>query len=132
MYRNYKEDPYFGGIGQCIKIFATGPFVDNSGPFEVDVGDNVQVKVEGSLLSSPGYTVKNVIHVDATDVPGVSFNVTAIYTDCSKCKVMRHDYVDGACSLWQPQSALGQDVNCCHFIYDLVCGPKKYPVCEDV
>ncbi|KAL3210715.1 hypothetical protein MRX96_008658 [Rhipicephalus microplus] len=132
MYRNYKDDPYFGSAGQCIKIFATGPFVDNSGPFEVDVGDSDKIKVEASLLSSPGYTVKNVIHVDVTEVPGLSLNLTAIYTDCSNCKVIHHDYVnEQACSLWQPQSTLGQDVKCCHFIYDLLCGPK-YPVCEDI
>ncbi|KAL1474555.1 hypothetical protein MTO96_037883 [Rhipicephalus appendiculatus] len=131
MYRNYKDDPYFGGIGKCITISGTGPFEDNSGTFEVDVGGDLQVNVRATLMSSPGYTVKNVIHVDGTDAPEISFNLTSIYADCSRCMVIRHDYIDGGCCLWQPESARGQDVECCHFIYDLVCGPK-YPLCEDV
>ncbi|XP_049520941.1 uncharacterized protein LOC125944474 isoform X2 [Dermacentor silvarum] len=131
MYRNYQEDPYFGDSGKCITIIMTSPFENNYGTFEVDVGDYVKVSVTATLMSSPGYTVKNVIHVDPTDVPGISFNITSVYTDCGNCKVVLHSYIDGGCSLWQPESTLGQDVKCCQFIYDLVCGPK-YPLCEEV
>ncbi|XP_077532561.1 uncharacterized protein LOC144144931 [Haemaphysalis longicornis] len=129
MYRSFDYDVYFGGDPTCLVISASGPFENDSGKFTVGVGGTVKVNVTATLTSSPGYEVQNIIHVVADEVPQVNFNLTSVYTDCESCKVLRHSYADGGkgCSLWQPKQALGTNVTCCHFVYDLVCGTStKY------
>ncbi|XP_077532558.1 uncharacterized protein LOC144144927 [Haemaphysalis longicornis] len=128
IYRNYAYDPYFGGDPVCVVINEDGPFQNGVGTFTVEYGDS-QANVKVTLESSPGYTAKNVLYTEVVDVPGLNFNFTAAYRDCSSCKVMRHSYINqgASCSLWKPASALGQENSCCEFIFDLVCGTStKY------
>ncbi|XP_077489473.1 uncharacterized protein LOC144100379 [Amblyomma americanum] len=134
MHRNYEEDPLFGGDAKCIIITETGPFVGAYAPFTVQYGGDQTANVKARLLSSPGYTVKNIIQVEVVDVPGIIFNLTSIYTDCARCKVFRHSYIDNGkgCSLWKPKAALNEDIPCCEFVYDLVCGVSpKYQIYEN-
>ncbi|XP_077532557.1 uncharacterized protein LOC144144926 isoform X2 [Haemaphysalis longicornis] len=125
---NYAYDPYFGGEPVCIKINEAGPYQNGAATCSVTYGDE-QASVDVSLMSSPGYTAKNVLHAEVPGAPELSFNLTAVYRDCSNCKVFRHSYIDqgAGCSYWKPASALGKEESCCEFIYDLVCGTSpKY------
>lgn len=131
IYRSFENDPYFGGSPTCIAVYENGPFENGSGGITVEVGGTNKVNATATLMSSPGYSVKNVVNVEVDGDPEVNFNVTSVYTDCERCKVLRHSYADGGrgCSLWQPESAIGQNITCCHFIYDLVCGTStKYDI----
>ncbi|KAK8760749.1 hypothetical protein V5799_027984 [Amblyomma americanum] len=94
MYRNFKEDPFFGGDAKCIVVWQEGPFVNNSAILRAEYGGNHTVSAKTTLLSSPGYTVKNVLHAESLTVPGLGFNLTSVYTDCSRCKVFRHSYIE--------------------------------------
>ncbi|XP_077551347.1 uncharacterized protein LOC144165098 [Haemaphysalis longicornis] len=128
MQRNYRFDPYFGGFPGCITISPTGPFVDNTQKFSVKAGV-LPIPVTATLLSSPGYTVKNVINVKPDMLKLINLNVTSVFTTCKDCKVMLHSYIDNGkgCSLWKPESALDKESTCCEFVYDLVCGTSpKY------
>ncbi|XP_077534944.1 uncharacterized protein LOC144146860 [Haemaphysalis longicornis] len=131
MYRSFENDPYFGGSPMCIAVYENGPFENGSGGITVEVGGKDKVNATATLISSPGYEVKNVLNISVDGAPEVMFNVTSVYTDCESCKVLRHSYADGGqgCSLWQPESALGQNITCCHFIYDLLCNTStKYDI----
>ncbi|XP_077551349.1 uncharacterized protein LOC144165101 [Haemaphysalis longicornis] len=128
--RNYEIDPYFGILPACTTISAAWPFSNNTGKFKVQVG-TLPIYVTITLMSSPGYTVKNVLNVRPDLLPRIipSLNVTSLYADCSACKVMRHNYIQRGkgCSLWRPESALDRKDQCCDFAYDLLCGPSpKY------
>uniref|UniRef100_A0A023G9B5 Putative lipocal-1 1 n=1 Tax=Amblyomma triste TaxID=251400 RepID=A0A023G9B5_AMBTT len=134
MYRNYKEDPLFGGEAKCIIIAETGPFVDGSSTFQVQYGGNNTVNVKATLLSSPGYSVQNVIQIQSIDVPQIIFNITSVYTDCRRCKIFRHSYIENGqgCTLWKTEASLNEDLACCEFVYDLVCGTsRKYQVYDN-
>ncbi|XP_077534945.1 uncharacterized protein LOC144146861 [Haemaphysalis longicornis] len=131
IYRSFENDPYFGGSPKCIAVYENGPFENGSGGITVEVGGTQKVNATATLVSSPGYSAKNVINAVVDGPPEVSFNVTSVYTDCGSCKVLRHSYADGGqgCSLWQPESAIGQNITCCHFIYDLLCNTStKYDI----
>ncbi|XP_037515382.1 uncharacterized protein LOC119391806 [Rhipicephalus sanguineus] len=137
VYRNFEEDPYFGGNATCIRATETGPYTDGSTPATVQYSPNVSLNVTFTLVSSAGYDAKNVIKVHSGDDPNVTFNYTTAYRDCQRCKVYRHSYIDGGkgCSLWKPQSQLGMNDTCCDFVFDLLCGTSnKYqnyaPGCE--
>ncbi|XP_077532566.1 uncharacterized protein LOC144144935 [Haemaphysalis longicornis] len=133
IYRSFEQDPYFGGSPTCIEFSESGPFENGSGPVTGEIGGNTTVEAIATLMSSPGYVVKNVLNLRTVEAPEVNVNLTAVYRDCGSCKVMRHSYIDGGkgCGLWQPKSAIGEDVTCCEFIYDLVCGTgPKYQVYE--
>ncbi|KAL1476592.1 hypothetical protein MTO96_036402, partial [Rhipicephalus appendiculatus] len=67
-------------------------------------------------------------------LPPLNFNLTTAFRDCSKCQVFRHSYIPGGknCALWQPKSAIGENIPCCDFVFDLVCGVSpKFQVYED-
>ncbi|XP_077532565.1 uncharacterized protein LOC144144934 [Haemaphysalis longicornis] len=133
IYRNFENDPYFGGSPKCIEFSEPGPFVNGSFPVIGTVGGNVTLDTVVTLMSSPGYTEKNVLNLRAVQAPDVNFNLTAAYRDCDRCMILRHSYIDGGkgCGLWQPDIALGEDISCCEFIYDLVCGTSpKFQVYE--
>ncbi|XP_077532562.1 uncharacterized protein LOC144144932 [Haemaphysalis longicornis] len=136
IYRSFQCDPNLGGNPTCVAAFQTGPFENSSGQFGIQVGNEVSNDATVTLLSSPGYEVQNVINVAFNKAPEVNYDVTGIYTDCDSCEVLRHNYADGGkgCALWQPKRAIGTDINCCQFVYDLVCGTGKkyqlYDKCE--
>ncbi|KAK8783248.1 hypothetical protein V5799_015411 [Amblyomma americanum] len=131
MYRNYEEDPLFGGDAKCIIITETGPFVGAYAPFTVQYGGDQTANVKARL------SVFTWIHCEehySGGMPGIIFNLTSIYTDCARCKVFRHSYIDNGkgCSLWKPKAALNEDIPCCEFVYDLVCGVSpKYQIYEN-
>ncbi|XP_077534949.1 uncharacterized protein LOC144146863 [Haemaphysalis longicornis] len=136
MYRSFENDPYFGGSPMCVAVSASGPFENGSGKVKVQFGGKETVEITNTLMSSPGYEVLNVINVVPVADPEVNVNVTCIYRDCESCKVLRHTYADGGqgCAVWQPKRAIGKNVTCCHFVYDLLCGASKkyqcYEKCE--
>ncbi|XP_077532563.1 uncharacterized protein LOC144144933 [Haemaphysalis longicornis] len=99
----------------------------------MQIGNGVPQEATATLMSSPGYEVKNVINVAANGAPEVNYNLTSVFVDCGSCEVVRHSYADGGkgCALWQPKGEIGTDITCCQFIYDLVCGTStKYQLYE--
>ncbi|XP_077532560.1 uncharacterized protein LOC144144929 [Haemaphysalis longicornis] len=134
MYRSFEYDPYFGGNPTCISVTQSGVYENSAADFSVELGATDKLNVTATLMSSPGYDVQNVLNVVAIGAPEVNFNLTVAYVNCESCKVIRHSYADGGkgCSLWQPKAALGQDVTCCHYVYDLVCGTStKYQLYDN-
>ncbi|XP_077491839.1 uncharacterized protein LOC144102443 [Amblyomma americanum] len=134
VYRNFEEDPYFGGDAKCMIITQTSGSHGGTGLFKVEYGGNQVTRVRGTPISSPGYKVKNVVQVESLKDRGVRFNLTSVYTDCSSCKVLRHSYADEGkgCSLWQTKSTISETNSCCDFVFDLVCGTsEKYQIYDD-
>ncbi|KAL1414934.1 hypothetical protein MTO96_029975 [Rhipicephalus appendiculatus] len=97
--------------------------------------------LKDTLLSSPGYTTKNLVHVQSAapgeqpgEHPEVDFYLTCAFVDCYRCRVMRHHYIDGGagCTLWKPESKINERDECCEFIFDLLCGTlPKYHISDN-
>ncbi|KAK8784508.1 hypothetical protein V5799_009127 [Amblyomma americanum] len=115
IYRNFESDPYFGGEAKCIRTGPTGPLVDSSLNTTFEYGSDGKIGAplsrlqdvlplpQGSfcdndflvtLMSSPGYTARNVIHFQPRDESLEAFNFTVAYRDCQRCKVFRHGYIE--------------------------------------
>ncbi|KAK8761690.1 uncharacterized protein LOC144121832 [Amblyomma americanum] len=134
LYQNFESDPFFGGAGMCFRVTDTGPYVDGSTTATVQYSPDVSLDVLLTLVSTPGYEVKDVVNVQSVNDPSVTFNFTTAYTDCDSCMIFRHSYTESGkgCSYWVPESKLGVNNTCCEFIYDLLCGASpKYQVYED-
>ncbi|CAN8018181.1 unnamed protein product [Ixodes persulcatus] len=120
LYRNYESDPAFGGTDPCIEFTCLGPAVDGAFPFIIRYGDT-SANVTLTSSASEGYTTNNLLHFKP-DGQDESMLVTASYSDCMTCVVFRSTYLnDGACSLVVPESALGKDLSCCDYLFDLLC-----------
>ncbi|XP_075540040.1 uncharacterized protein LOC142574937 [Dermacentor variabilis] len=96
MYRNFEDDPFLGGKSKCLKGTEAGEVVDDPtmATFEYSPDGILNTKIK--LMSSPGYTAKNVINVQPVDSPGSSINLTISYHECGSCKVIRHSYINEA------------------------------------
>ncbi|XP_077534952.1 uncharacterized protein LOC144146865 isoform X2 [Haemaphysalis longicornis] len=68
IYRSFEYDEYLGGSPACLAVYQTGSFENGSGPFTIQIGDGVPTDASATLMSSPGYEVKNVINVVADGV----------------------------------------------------------------
>ncbi|XP_070388515.1 uncharacterized protein [Dermacentor albipictus] len=106
MYRDFEEDPYLGGKSKCVKGTETGDFVGDSAvvifEYPPDTIKNTTIK----LMSSPGYTAKNVLNVQPIDGKG--------------------------CSIWVSGAELGQPHPCCEYIFELLCGfHRTYQIYDD-
>ncbi|XP_049520496.1 uncharacterized protein LOC125944217 [Dermacentor silvarum] len=124
VYRNFEEDPYLGGKTKCIKGTHTGDLVGDSAVVIFEYPPDGIINTIIKLMSSPGYTAKNVLNVQPVDQPGSSVNLTISYQDCHSCKVIRHSYINEGkgCSLWVTGAGLGQPHTCCDYIFELLCG----------
>ncbi|XP_077534948.1 uncharacterized protein LOC144146862 [Haemaphysalis longicornis] len=130
--RNFESDPYLGGTAKCLRSSQNGPTNDDgSVPVNFQFDPDGFINTTFTLMSSPGYTAKNVINVKLDDGSGEVFNLTAAYRDCPKCKVLRHSYIDNGtgCSYWVTDKALNDNNTCCEFIYNLICDQsEKYEI----
>ncbi|XP_077511324.1 uncharacterized protein LOC144121800 [Amblyomma americanum] len=134
VYRNFESDPYFGGNGTCIRTTETGPYTNGSTTAIAQFSPNVSLDVILTLVSTPGYDVKNTINVESTTDPSIALNLTVAYRDCENCKIFRHSYINSGqgCSYWVPESKLGVNNSCCEFIFDLLCGTSpKYQIYQN-
>uniref|UniRef100_V5H5M2 Putative lipocal-1 1 n=2 Tax=Ixodes ricinus TaxID=34613 RepID=V5H5M2_IXORI len=120
LYRNYESDPAFGGTDPCIEFTCLGPAVDGAFPFTIRYGDT-SANMTLTLSASEGYTTQNLLHFQQIGQKE-SMLVTASYSDCMTCVVFRSTYInEGACSLIVPESALGKELSCCDYLFDLLC-----------
>nr|XP_054923053.1 uncharacterized protein LOC129382859 [Dermacentor andersoni] len=95
MYRNFEEDPLLGGKSKCLKGTEAGEVVDDPTMATFEYSPDGMLNAKMKLMSSPGYTAKNVINVQPVDIsdPGSSINLTISYHECGSCKVIRHSYI---------------------------------------
>ncbi|XP_077507995.1 uncharacterized protein LOC144119179 [Amblyomma americanum] len=123
MYRNFEADPYLGGKTKCLRAMQKRVFENDAVLTTFESSPGVSIDVVVTLMSSPGYTAKNIMNFQPENVPGTSLNVTMPYIDCNLCKVMRHSYIsNGAgCSMWVPERSLQVKHQCCDFIFELLC-----------
>ncbi|XP_077532567.1 uncharacterized protein LOC144144936 [Haemaphysalis longicornis] len=131
IYRNFKSDPYFGGDAKCVRTGPTPPLVDSQFNTTFNYGENGALEVTIRVMSSPGYTAKNILNIMPLNSAQAPFNFTVAYRDCQRCKVFRHSYINNGagCSYWLTDEALGDEKTCCEFIYDLLCGTsEKYTI----
>ncbi|KAK8770431.1 hypothetical protein V5799_013104 [Amblyomma americanum] len=132
LYRNYEYDPNYGGMAKCVYATQHDPVVRDSTVMTFNYGGNKR-PAKITFGCGPGYTEKNVASIKHLDGSNASFNLTAVYLDCSQCHILRSDYIDGGagCMLWVPGDALNEDHTCCDFIFDLLCGTSpKYQIYE--
>uniref|UniRef100_A0A034WYV1 Lipocalin 28 n=1 Tax=Rhipicephalus microplus TaxID=6941 RepID=A0A034WYV1_RHIMP len=124
MYRDFEDDPYLGGKSKCVKGTQTGEYVDDSTLVVFEYPPNGVINTTFKLMSSPGYTAKNVVNVQPVDQPGSSVNLTISFRDCHSCKVIRHSYINEGrgCSMWVAEADLGNPHPCCEFAFELLCG----------
>ncbi|KAL1452331.1 hypothetical protein MTO96_027920 [Rhipicephalus appendiculatus] len=140
IYRNYELDPLYGDSTHCANatVVATDP--DEPAFWTKEQGETTKF-LKDTLLSSPGYTTKNLVHVQSarpgkqpSKRPEIDLYMSAVFVDCNSCKVFRHHYIDGGagCTLWKPESKINQRDECCEFIYDLLCGTSpKYHISDN-
>ncbi|XP_049270865.1 uncharacterized protein LOC119388998 isoform X2 [Rhipicephalus sanguineus] len=133
IYRNFANDPYLGGDAKCLRTGSTGALADSSLNTTFKYGSRGVLHVTFTLMSSPGYTAKNVVYYHPTKSNLGDFVFTVAYRDCEKCKIFRHNYIkNGAgCSYWLTDEALNEKNTCCEFVYALLCGPDKYKIYDD-
>uniref|UniRef100_A0A023GDQ4 Putative lipocalin-2 1 n=1 Tax=Amblyomma triste TaxID=251400 RepID=A0A023GDQ4_AMBTT len=124
IYRNFKNDSLLGGEAKCVSAGPTGPLINSQVQSPFQYGSDGLLEATITLVSSPGYTVGNVLEIAPQDGSAPPVNLTVAYRDCKTCKVFRHDYVDNGngCSYWVTDEALGEDTTCCEFVYKLLCG----------
>ncbi|XP_054934203.1 uncharacterized protein [Dermacentor andersoni] len=107
MFRNYYEDPNFGGHSKCLRYNRFGTYENFTTKMVFTFGEHGTQNTTGKFVleSSPCYTGKN-IHS---------------FTPDSR----------NGCSLWRRRGTLDEPNDCCEFIYDENCGSSpKYPVYE--
>ncbi|XP_040077357.3 uncharacterized protein LOC120849242 [Ixodes scapularis] len=126
VYRNYENDPAFGGTAKCAKFTSLGP--EENGVYTMLVQfTDTSITVVTNLTSYEGYDVDNLQYFHALGQDD-SVLLYIAYLDCQECVVFRNSYItDDACTLLVPESALEKHT-CCDFIFDLLCGttPKYY------
>ncbi|XP_042147305.1 uncharacterized protein LOC121836469 [Ixodes scapularis] len=124
IYRNYENDPAFGGTEKCGRFTSLGPGENGSFPMLIQYGQS-SVKVLSTPAASDGYDVQNLKYFQAVG-ENVSLLVYVAYVDCQQCIVFRNSYInDEACTLLLPASGLEKNATCCDFIFDLLCGTKQ-------
>ncbi|KAG0428195.1 hypothetical protein HPB47_024808 [Ixodes persulcatus] len=132
MYRSFKTDPFFGNTAKCARFTGTSPVVNGSTEANIEFSPDGKSGIKIKLISSDGYTHKNVLRVSLKDLEEVSVDVSVAYVDCNVCKVLRHTYISKtACSVLLPTTQLHQPNTVCDFVYDLLCGTKKYQIYDD-
>ncbi|CAN7989291.1 unnamed protein product [Ixodes hexagonus] len=127
LYRNFENDPAFGGMAKCVRFTSVGPGEDRSFPMVVQYG-NTSTDILTSISSFEGWNAYNILHFQPAG-QNVSLLVYVGYSGCKECALFRNTYIDDhACTLVVPESALRKDIMCCHFVFDLLCGttPKYY------
>lgn len=136
-YRNYEYDEAMGGTAKCVSGTVSGPREGDDVPLLLhqDHDDDYSGEANLTLKSSEGYDAKNVmeLRVAGNNDPVETY---AAYATCRDCAVTRHPYITDApgpaCGLWVTYSGLGDDHECCDFIFDLLCGTtSKYQISDE-
>ncbi|KAM7282669.1 uncharacterized protein LOC120849734 [Ixodes scapularis] len=125
LYRNYEEDPNFG-TSKCVRFSQVGPEEEGGYHILIEYGEEPQsANALFTLASTEGYTSKNQLNF-VPEGQEDSLPLYLSFMDVGKCTVYRSIYVkEDACTVVAPKSQLGQSTTC-DFVYDLLCGPKKY------
>ncbi|XP_049521989.1 uncharacterized protein LOC125944774 [Dermacentor silvarum] len=140
VYRNYEDDPVFGDSTYCAYTTVAVSDPENSVIWTKEQGETTRY-LKNTILSSPGYTSKDLVHVESAEPgkqpgehPEIDVYMRSIYINCNSCKVFRHLNIDAGagCTLWKPKSKINQRDACCEFIYDLLCGTSpKYHISDN-
>lgn len=134
MYRDFEEDPYLGGKAKCVTGTETGDYEDGAAIVVFEFPPDEVLNTTITLMSSPGYTAKNILNVQSIDAPYMNENLTIAFRDCHSCKVVRHSYIEKGtgCSIWYTHKELHIDHPFCDFIFELLCGIKPtYQIYDD-
>nr|XP_054930627.1 uncharacterized protein LOC129386575 [Dermacentor andersoni] len=100
IYRNYEVDPLHGDSTYCVSATAITSDPDNSAIWTKEQAKHTRF-LKDTLLSSPGYTSKNLVHVQSAEPgkqpsenPEYDFYMASVFINCNSCKVFRHLYID--------------------------------------
>ncbi|KAG0428196.1 hypothetical protein HPB47_024809 [Ixodes persulcatus] len=105
MYRSFETDPFFGNTAKCARVTGKSPVVNDSTEANIEFSPDGKRGIKIKLISSDGYTQKNVLRVSLKN--------------------------QTACSVLLPTTQLHQPNTVCDFVYDLLCGTKKYQIYDD-
>ncbi|XP_040067324.1 uncharacterized protein LOC115322288 [Ixodes scapularis] len=132
LYRNYEEDPVFG-TDKCIRFYQEDSESNGEYPITFDNGQDTEpVHGKAKLEPSEGYTVMNRVLVFSEGQKDPLTVYTSYMDPDAKCGVTRSTYAsDTACIVAVPESQLGKQFTACDFIYNLLCGPEKFPIHDD-
>ncbi|KAM7307439.1 uncharacterized protein ISCGN_011075 [Ixodes scapularis] len=129
LYRNYEKDPAFG-TSKCLRHSHLKSEKDGQYQTLAQYGENQSAKARTTLESTEGYTAKNQINIHP-EGRNITLSYYISFLDVKKCAVSRNIYVnEDACSVVVPEDQLGKSATCCDFIYDLLCGTKKYQISD--
>ncbi|XP_077511656.1 uncharacterized protein LOC144122018 [Amblyomma americanum] len=124
IYRDFEDDPYLGGKSKCVTGTQTGTFIGDSAYVYFEFPPGKKLNTSLKLMSSPGYTAKNILNFTPFSAPDKNINLTIAYRDCHSCKVIRHSYINNGvgCSMWVTDHELRIPHPCCDYVFELLCG----------
>nr|XP_054928117.1 uncharacterized protein LOC129385515 [Dermacentor andersoni] len=134
MHRNYYSDPNFGGAAKCVTVERYGSYENFSSPLVYRFGRNEKTTGQITLDAAPCYTSRNKAVFEPYDDSMPQEIFYAVYTDCTKCTILRHHYAENGngCSFWRNEETMHEEADCCDFIYDENCGTApKYQMYDD-
>ncbi|XP_072141160.1 uncharacterized protein [Dermacentor andersoni] len=94
MFRNFYEDPDFGGVRHCVKFrrYGTYSFENHSTSVEFAFGSEGSIRGEFTMTSSDCYAAKDRVIYQRYDNISSPRNFRVLYTDCTFCSILRHPY----------------------------------------
>ncbi|XP_075531571.1 uncharacterized protein LOC142564454 [Dermacentor variabilis] len=131
MFRNYYEDPHFGGVRHCVKFrrYGTYSFENHSTSVEFAFGSEGSIRGEFTMTSSDCYAAKDRVIYHRYDNISFPRNFRVLYTHCTFCSILRHPYAANGygCSYWRRTDTFHEENLCCEYIYYQNCGSSpKY------
>ncbi|XP_077529197.1 uncharacterized protein LOC144141525 [Haemaphysalis longicornis] len=132
VYRNFEDDPPFGGTSKCVRFEEVGPYENATALCQTEYLPDEKEQLVLQLDSTPGFTAKNLLHFTPVGSKE-TYDLLLLYSECSSCHIYRHLYIDNGagCSYWRAESVLKEEDPCCEFIFDFYCGPgPKYNISD--
>ncbi|XP_040078210.1 uncharacterized protein LOC120849949 [Ixodes scapularis] len=138
-YRSYLTDPLFGNNGDCPYLIPKNPEMPAASSFQLVLGykekntcEEINMTRHAELITYHGYQAPNILSIkSAKNNRAEERRYTLIFSDYSKCSVVRSSYMSGGCEIWAPTSTAGQEPTpCCLFLYEILCGKVKFQMCD--
>ncbi|XP_029828945.2 uncharacterized protein LOC115314076 [Ixodes scapularis] len=134
-YRSYLTDALFGNNGNCPYLIPINPEGSAASSIQLvlgykkkTTGEEVNMTRHAELITYHGYQAPNILSIkSAKNNRAEERRYTLIFSDYSKCSVVRSSYMSGGCEIWAPTSTAGQEPTpCCLFLYEILCGKMKF------
>ncbi|XP_077554183.1 male-specific histamine-binding salivary protein-like [Haemaphysalis longicornis] len=84
-----------------------------------------------TLHTTDGYTVPNGLFANLDDDMIFSIEYTFVVSEYENCDLLRVPHRSNGCEMWVLIDRMHEVSSLCHFIYDLLCGMKKYRKYEE-